>query len=61
VQGGTPLSLGVEECEIPPEAVLELNVGTEEAQTSRRIYLFAASVADLGYHAVRFLPALDVP
>jgi hypothetical protein len=32
-QGGTALALEVEECELPAEAVLELNVGNEVAQT----------------------------
>jgi hypothetical protein len=36
-QGGTPLALEVEECEIPPEAVLELNVGTEGVQTWKEL------------------------
>jgi hypothetical protein len=31
VSGGSSLAMEVEECELPPEAVLELNVGTEEA------------------------------
>ncbi|WP_316158308.1 MULTISPECIES: TrlF family AAA-like ATPase [unclassified Bradyrhizobium] len=36
-QGGTSLALEVEECEIVPEAVLELNVGSEKAQTWKEL------------------------
>ena len=36
-QGGTTLALEVEECELPVEAVLELNVGNEAAQTWREL------------------------
>jgi hypothetical protein len=36
-QGGAELALEIEECEIPAEAVLELNVGTEKAQTWKEL------------------------
>ena len=36
-QGGTALALEVEECELPAEAVLELNVGVEFAQTWKEL------------------------
>jgi len=36
-QGGTGVALEVEECEIPPEAVLELNVGTETVQSWKEL------------------------
>jgi hypothetical protein len=36
-QGGTNLALEVEECEVPAEAVLELNVGNEKAQTWKEL------------------------
>ncbi len=36
-QGGTALALEVEECELPAEAVLELNVGVETAQTWKEL------------------------
>jgi len=36
-QGGTALALEVEECELPAEAVLELNVGNEAAQTWKEL------------------------
>ncbi len=36
-RGGTALALQVEECEIPAEAVLELNVGSEEAQNWKEL------------------------
>jgi hypothetical protein len=36
-QGGTSLALEVEECEMGAEAVLELNVGTEDAQTWKEL------------------------
>jgi PHP family Zn ribbon phosphoesterase len=35
--GGTALALEVEECELPAEAVLELNVGSEAAQTWKEL------------------------
>lgn len=36
-QGGTTLALEVEECEVPAEAVLELNVGNDTAQTWKEL------------------------
>jgi predicted metal-dependent phosphoesterase TrpH len=36
-QGGTNLALEVEECEVPAEAALELNVGTDNAQTWKEL------------------------
>jgi PHP family Zn ribbon phosphoesterase len=36
-QGGTALALEIEECELPAEAVLELNVGNEAAQTWKEL------------------------
>ena len=36
-KGGTALALEVEECEVAPEAVLELNVGSEAAQTWKEL------------------------
>jgi PHP family Zn ribbon phosphoesterase len=36
-KGGTALALEVEECEIPAEAVVELNVGSEQAQIWKEI------------------------
>ena len=36
-QGGMALALEVEECEVAPEAVLELNVGSETAQTWKEL------------------------
>jgi len=36
-QGGTALALEVEECELPAEAVVELNVGNEAAQTWKEL------------------------
>jgi predicted ATPase len=36
-QGGTALALEVEECEVPAEAVLELNVGSDAAQTWKEL------------------------
>lgn len=36
-QGGTALALEIEECELPAEAVLELNVGTEGTQTWKEL------------------------
>lgn len=36
-QGGSALALEIEECEVPAEAVLELNVGSEKAQTWKEL------------------------
>jgi PHP family Zn ribbon phosphoesterase len=36
-QGGTALALEIEECELPAEAALELNVGNEVAQTWKQL------------------------
>jgi hypothetical protein len=36
-KGGTALALEIEECEVPAEAVLELNVGSERAQTWKEL------------------------
>lgn len=36
-KGGTALALEIEECEVPAEAVLELNVGSEKAQTWKEL------------------------
>ena len=36
-KGGTALALEIEECEVPAEAVLELNVGGEKAQTWKEL------------------------
>jgi hypothetical protein len=36
-QGGAKLALEVEECEVQPEAVLELNIGTETVQTWKEV------------------------
>ncbi|WP_316200663.1 MULTISPECIES: TrlF family AAA-like ATPase [unclassified Bradyrhizobium] len=36
-QGGAALALEIEECEVPAEAVLELNVGSENAQTWKEL------------------------
>jgi chromosome segregation ATPase len=36
-RGGTALALEIEECEVPVEAVLELNVGNEKAQTWKEL------------------------
>lgn len=36
-QGGYALALEIEECEIPPVAVLELNVGSDQAQSWKEL------------------------